>query len=204
MLYVSLVWNLNIEGGTLPQFNNTATLYDLDLALHDVTDPANPQLVSGSTGTGDNTENLWVPLAPGRAYQLVVSRGQAQAPFDFDYALAWRMTEPPDTDGDSLPDDWEVYYGLSHLDSSDADEDPDEDGLINSDECLRGTDPRNPDTDGDGFIDGDEVQAGANPLDPNSHPAEASVPALGSWTLVAVLLILIGLANLANGARPRP
>jgi hypothetical protein len=234
MLYAALVWHMDIQGGSLYDFDNGATLYDLDLLLQDVTDSLNPRLVASSVGTGDNTENLWVPLAPGRAYKLVVSRGQAQAPFDFDYALAWRMTEPPDTDGDRLPDDWEVYYGmgysdseeglgdsgldtdadtlsddwevyygLSHLDSSDAEEDPDQDGLSNAEEFLRSTDPRNPDTDGDGFGDGIELQAGTNPLDPLSHPDDVPLPALGSWMLIVVVLMLGGLVAATLGTSPK-
>jgi hypothetical protein len=48
--------------------------------------------------------------------------------------------------------------------------DEDGDGLSNSDEFARGTNPLNPDTDGDGIADGDEVALGANPLDSQDHP----------------------------------
>ena len=100
MLYASLVWNINIAGGTATNFDNTATLYDLDLFLHDVTDPLNPRLIASSTGTADNTENLWVPLSPGRSYRLQVKPAPGSS-FNWHYALAWRMTVP--IDAGSIP-----------------------------------------------------------------------------------------------------
>ncbi|MBN1105297.1 MAG: hypothetical protein JXL84_17930 [Deltaproteobacteria bacterium] len=230
MLYASLVWNIDIHGGTWNNWNGTATLHNLDLFLQDVTDPQNPRLVAGSTGTGDNTENLWVPLAPARKYRLQVA---GQGSFNWDFALAWRMTEPPDSDGDKLPDDWEVfygmdylnsaqglgdsgvdtdsdgipddwevYYGLSHLDRSDASLDPDDDELDNTGEYQYGTDPGNPDTDGDGFSDGYEVSGGYDPLDPGSKPPAYAVPSLGR-TGILVCLVLLGVLGAATLPRMR-
>jgi len=44
--------------------------------------------------------------------------------------------------------------------------DSDEDGLLDWEERLRGTDPFNPDTDGDGTFDGKELALGRDPLKP--------------------------------------
>ncbi|MBX7050476.1 MAG: tandem-95 repeat protein [Flavobacteriales bacterium] len=94
-------------------------------------------------------------------------------------------TDPanPDTDGDTFNDGTEVNLGFDPLDSCDPNpfalgtNDCDNDGLVNDDEDIAGTDPLNPDTDGDGFIDGTEVSGGSDPLnpcdpDPNAIPSE--------------------------------
>lgn len=47
--------------------------------------------------------------------------------------------------------------------------DDDDDGLINADEAIWGTNPNNPDTDGDGFRDGDEVSSNHNPTIPSPN-----------------------------------
>ncbi len=72
-----------------------------------------------------------------------------------------------DTDLDGMPDFWEQKNGLNYLDPSDADLDPDQDGLTNLQEYKFGTDPNNADTDGGGIKDGIEVlKRRTNPLDP--------------------------------------
>jgi hypothetical protein len=84
-----------------------------------------------------------------------------------------------DTDGDKLPDGWEVEHGFDPLvnndtDSdpdNDADADPDGDGLTNSEESVLWTDPFDPDSDGDGVTDSGEAAQGADPLDPDDVPS---------------------------------
>ena len=88
-------------------------------------------------------------------------------------------TDPlnPDTDGDGLPDGYEVItlntdpleIDTDENGISDADEDFDSDNLNNLGEYQNGTDPFNPDTDEDGFMDGDEVYTyGTDPLNPDT------------------------------------
>ncbi|MHA1252850.1 MAG: hypothetical protein ACTSRP_22880 [Candidatus Helarchaeota archaeon] len=62
-----------------------------------------------------------------------------------------------DTDNDSIPDNWEVDNSLNPVNSTDALEDLDQDGLLNIEEYLIETNPLHNDTDFDGLIDGLEV-----------------------------------------------
>lgn len=82
----------------------------------------------------------------------------------------------PDTDADGWTDYEElVIMGtdplLADANSNgilDAQEDSDEDGLINCDEVKSGTDWSRADTDEDGLKDGEEVSLGTNPLIPDT------------------------------------
>ncbi|MEI8207223.1 MAG: hypothetical protein WCG03_10130, partial [Kiritimatiellales bacterium] len=80
-----------------------------------------------------------------------------------------RGTNPKlaDTDGDGMPDGWEVTNGFNPL-VNDASADADSDGLTNLQEYQRGTNPLNADSDADGQSDSEEVAKGTNPLDPTS------------------------------------
>ena len=83
-----------------------------------------------------------------------------------------------DTDGDGLPDDWEIAHELDPNDDgtkgesapgakdgpNGSDGDPDMDGSGNFEEFTNGTDPKKADSDEDGVNDGDEVAKGTNPL----------------------------------------
>ncbi len=54
-------------------------------------------------------------------------------------------TKPnPDTDGDGIPDAWEIKYGLDPNNPNDAAQDLDGDGLSNLQEYIAGTDPTDP------------------------------------------------------------
>ncbi len=82
-----------------------------------------------------------------------------------------------DTDGDGLPDAWEIYRGLNPLaaDSGSARADSDGDGITDVDELFRGSDPDDnssipADDDGDGWSNWDENIRGTDPSDPNDYP----------------------------------
>jgi len=61
-----------------------------------------------------------------------------------------------DTDGDTMPDGWEVENGLNPL-SDDRYLDKDGDGLTNGSEWVKRTNPEAKDSDGDGLEDGTEA-----------------------------------------------
>ena len=72
-----------------------------------------------------------------------------------------------DSDGDQIPDWWELAFGLNRLSASDANADADGDGDSNLVEYQQGRNPNKPDgdldTDGDGVID----RFDSAPRDPN-------------------------------------
>ncbi|WPR72693.1 gliding motility-associated C-terminal domain-containing protein [Flavobacterium sp. NG2] len=78
--------------------------------------------------------------------------------------------------------------------------DCDNDGLSNSAEVSRGTDPANPDSDGDGVIDGTEVTDNTNPLDPcNSNQSHATLPKSGLYLSTSCdIEIFNGVSPLSN------
>lgn len=132
--------------------------------------------------------------APGHAWVQVLSGEEvAQVLLQVDAAV--------DSDGDGLPDVWELAHGLDPLSRFDALRDADNDRLNHLEEFRRGTDPNafdsdgdllgdgdevlnqltdpfDSDTDGDGVSDRTELVAGSDPLNPNDRPAALFQPAL--------------------------
>ena len=107
--------------------------------------PVNGKVTLNFWDAGDGDSNSTV-----NAVQLVLD------------ALFNPPLDSPDTDGDNLPDVWEV--GLMGDLSQDGAGDFDEDGLSNADELANKVDPSNKDTDRDGLEDGAEVAThGSNP-----------------------------------------
>jgi Bacterial TSP3 repeat len=69
-------------------------------------------------------------------------------------------TTSEDTDGDGLPDTWELRYGLNPDNAGDATADSDGDGLDNLTELRIRTRPNGTDSDNNGIKDGDEDSDG--------------------------------------------
>ena len=115
-----------------------------------------------------------------------------------------------DTDGNGLPDWWEIQY-FGHI-GIDPNADPDGDHLSNLQEYNLGTNPTNADTDGDGRTDWQEVMDGTDPLNPNSkatsiYKADAkmntqpvtitTIPSLTIWASngIAYVALTNGMTN---------
>ncbi len=111
-------------------------------------------------------------IAKIRISDTTLTDAQIQTQFDAEKTQFNLM----DTDGDGLPDWWEIRYGLNP-NVNDANLDLDADGLTNLQEFQKGTLPNNPDTDNDGIKDGAETgtgvwvsatDTGTNPLNPDT------------------------------------
>ncbi|GAB2706636.1 hypothetical protein GCM10027170_40110 [Aliiglaciecola aliphaticivorans] len=72
------------------------------------------------------------------------------------------VNQTHDSDGDLIPDWWEMHFDLDRLLLADAVLDADLDGLTNLQEYQANTNPNNMDTDNDGYLDGED----AYPTDP--------------------------------------
>lgn len=70
-----------------------------------------------------------------------------------------------DSDGDGVPDAWEIGYDYDPFNPQDANQDDDGDGLTTLAEYGAGTNPTLVDSDGDAMADGWEVEYGLNPTD---------------------------------------
>ncbi len=70
-----------------------------------------------------------------------------------------------DSDGDGIPDGWEIANNMDPIGTSNANTDGDGDGLSDKKEYENHANPYSADTDGDGMIDLHEVIAGTSPAD---------------------------------------
>ncbi|MCL4298836.1 MAG: hypothetical protein KJ077_24070 [Anaerolineae bacterium] len=91
---------------------------------------------------------------------VTVSDGAATAFDTFTFIV---NSPTSDTDGDGMPDGWEVDNSLDPS-VGDATGDPDNDGATNLDEYQAGTDPQSGDSDSDGMPDGWELDDDLDPL----------------------------------------
>lgn len=80
-----------------------------------------------------------------------------------DIYVGFARPEGLSSDGDALPDEWELR-NFGTLDR-DGPGDADGDGMADAEEFAAGTDPNAADTDGDGIPDGWEAEHGLDPLD---------------------------------------
>ncbi len=97
---------------------------------------------NGNPISGETSDTLVLPnaqLAQAGDYSVTVSNAIAAVTS----ASATLSFSEVDSDGDGLPDSWELAYGLDPLDEFDAFEDADGDGADNWSEYIAGTNPTN-------------------------------------------------------------
>jgi hypothetical protein len=86
-------------------------------------------------------------LSPSTTYTYTVAAYDAAGNTSGPSTSASATTQgggPADTDGDGLPDAWEIQHGLDPNNPADAAQDPDKDGFTNLQEYQGGSDPKNP------------------------------------------------------------
>lgn len=119
--------------------------------------------LDGRLGTG---AALWTSLSPGT--HVITLKATAPSGLTADDSIT--VTVLKDSDGDGLPNSWELPNLCMKVSKKDAIADPDVDRLASGAERLWGTDPCTSDTDGDGWSDGDEVALGSDALAVGSVP----------------------------------
>ena len=102
-------------------------------------------------------------LADGTTYQFVATPYDSAGNRGFSQTKLVKI-ETTDSDGDGLPDQWELANQLNPGNTNDATVDSDGDGLTNLVEFLAKTNPRNTDSSGDGISDKFAIDLGLNPL----------------------------------------
>jgi hypothetical protein len=128
---------------------------------------------AGGSGGGSGGSSAIIPAGSRGSFSSTGASAQINAP----------PAAKNDSDGDGMPNDWELAHGLNPNDRTDATKDPDNDGLNNLTEYQIGSDPQKADSDGDGMPDGWEQKHGLDVLknDSSGDPDGDHLTNLGEY-----------------------
>ena len=123
-------------------------------------DPDNLSLLESTHAGSPGAAISYDYVAPADGTLVMVLNALSDGDTFHHYGLVNELIgTPDDSDGDGMPDIYELANGLNPL-VNDSALDLDHDGLKNIDEYNAGTKANNPDTDGDGLMDGVETNTG--------------------------------------------
>lgn len=147
---------------TNKDFCTSDSLNGIQFTVSDLNDPINTLTITTSSSNTAlvSNSNISVSGTSGnKVLNILATNGQMGTsnititvtdPSGASTSTTFSVAMSPDTDNDGL--------------KNNCDSDDDNDGLTDTEETAKGTDPLNPDTDGDGSNDGEEVSKGSNPL----------------------------------------
>ncbi len=175
--------------------NHIKVTFDMDMDMASVESAfsmaRNGSAVAGTFAWSDARTVTFTPSsAVNGTYDITVGTGaEATTGAAMLSVYSGNYTAPAglDSDGDGMPDSWEIANGFNPMNSSDAATDADHDGLSNYLEYRDGTQPKNNDTDGDGIVDGFD----AAPLTPNDNTGSGAHSASSAFDPMMILVIIL-------------